>query len=120
MKKLTTKEEELMQYLWEIKKGFIKDLLVEYPDPKPHYNTVSSLVRLLETKGFIGHKEYGTTYMYFPLISKEEYRKYFMKHVIKDYFDSSYRNLVAFFIDEKNLSAGEINEIIKNIKDKKE
>ena len=96
MKKLTRKEEELMKILWKLKKAFVKDLIAEYPDPKPHYNTISSLVRLLQDKGMIGFRPYGNTYEYFPLLSREEYRKTFMSQVVKDYFDNSYQNAVAF------------------------
>jgi predicted transcriptional regulator len=90
-----------------------------YPDPKPHYNTISSLVRLLQDKGVIGFKQYGNTYQYFPLISKEEYRRSFMNQVVSDYFDNSYKSAVAFFVKEKNLSDEEIDELVKLIKNKK-
>ena len=116
MKRLTRKEEELMKILWDIEKGFVKDILEKYPKPKPHYNTVSSLVRTLQEKKLIGYKQYGNTYEYFPLIMKEEYRKTFMQSVIRDYFDNSYKNAVSFFIQDKNLRPEELEEIIKLIK----
>ncbi len=119
MKKLTRKEEELMKILWKLKKAFVKDIIEEYPTPKPHYNTISSLVRLLQEKGIIGYNQYGNTYQYFPLISKDEYRKSFMKQIIHDYFDNSYKSAVAFFVKEKGLSEDELDELIKMIKDKK-
>ena len=115
MKLLTRKEEELMNILWKIKKGFVKDIVAEYPDPKPHYNTISSLVRLLQDKGLIGFKSYGTTYEYYPLLPKEKYRESFMNHVIKNYFDNSYKNAAAFFVSEK-LDSEEQEELIKLIK----
>jgi len=77
MKKLTRKEEEVMKILWDLEKAFVKDIIAQYPDPKPHYNTISSLVRLLQEKGIVGYKQYGNTYEYFPLISKEDYRRPF-------------------------------------------
>ncbi|MBN1924851.1 MAG: BlaI/MecI/CopY family transcriptional regulator [Prolixibacteraceae bacterium] len=117
MKKLTRKEEEVMKILWKLKKAFVKDIIEEYDDPKPHYNTISSLVRLLQEKGIIGYTQYGNTYQYFPLISKEEYRKTFMKRVINDYFDNSYKSAVAFFVKEKSLSPEELEELIKMIKE---
>ena len=117
MKKLTRKEEELMKILWSLEKAFVKDIVAEYPDPKPHYNTVSSLVRLLQGKGFIGYTAYGTTYHYYPLITKEDYRKPFMKQVISDYFDNSYKNAVAFFVKEQGLSPEELEELISLIKE---
>ena len=119
MKKLTRKEEELMKILWKLKKAFVKDIVEEYPDPKPHYNTVSSLVRLLQDKGVIGYKQYGNTYQYFPLMSKEEYRHSFMKQVVSDYFDNSVKSAVAFFVKEKDLSDEEIEELIKLIREGK-
>ncbi len=120
MNKLTRKEEELMQILWDIKKGFVKDILDKYPNPKPHYNTVSSTVRLLQDKGFIGHQEYGNTHEYYPKVTREEYRKSFMKNVIRDYFDNSYKNVVAYFVEEKKIKPEELDEIIRLIKDKKQ
>ena len=119
MKKLTRKEEEVMKILWKLEKAFVKEIIEEYEDPKPHYNTVSSLVRLLQEKGIVGYNQYGNTYQYFPLISKEEYRKSFMKQVVSDYFDNSYKSAVAFFVREKGLSSEELEELVKMIKDQK-
>ncbi len=116
MKRLTGKEEELMKILWDLGKAFVKDILARYPKPKPHYNTVSSLIRTLQEKKVIGYKQYGNTYEYFPLISKEDYRKVFMQRIIKDYFDDSYKNAVSFFIQGNNLKPEELEEIIKLIK----
>lgn len=120
MNKLTRKEEEVMKILWKIKKGFVKEIVEEYTDPKPHYNTISSLVRLLEDKGFIDHKAFGNTHQYFPAISKQEYRKSFIKDVVKDYFDNSYKQTVSLFIEEKNLSKEDLDELINLINTKKE
>jgi BlaI family transcriptional regulator, penicillinase repressor len=117
MKKFTRKEEEVMKILWKLEKAFVKDIIEEYDDPKPHYNTISSLVRLLQDKGIIGFKQYGNTYEYFPLVTKEEYRKTFMKQVVNDYFDNSYKSAVAFFVKEKGLSSTELEELIKLIKE---
>jgi len=117
MKKLTRKEEEVMKILWKLEKAFVKDVVEEYDDPKPHYNTISSLVRLLQDKGIVGFTQYGNTYEYFPLITKEEYRKTFMKQVVSDYFDNSYKSAVAFFVKGKGLSAEELEELVKLIKE---
>jgi len=117
MKRLTRKEEELMKILWKLKKAFVKDIIEQYNEPKPHYNTVSSLVRLLQDKGVVGYKQYGNTYRYFPLISKEAYRRSFMKQVVSDYFDNSYKSAVAFFVKEKGLSQKELEELVRMIKD---
>lgn len=116
MHKLTRKEEELMKIIWKLKKGFVKEIVDQYPDPKPHYNTVSSLVRLLQEKGIVGYTQYGNTYEYYPLVSREEYRKSFMKGVISDYFDNSYKNAVAFFVKEKGLKPEDLEEIFRMIK----
>jgi len=116
--KLTKKEEELMKILWKLKKAFVKEIVDQYPDPKPHYNTISSLVRLLQDKGVVGFTQYGNTYEYYPLISREEYRGSFMKQVISDYFDNSYKNAVAFFVREKGLKPEELEDILRMIKEK--
>ena len=116
MKRLTKKEEELMKVLWKLKKAFVKDIVAEYPDPKPHYNTISSFVRLLQDKGLIGFKSYGATYEYYPLLSKEEYRESIINQVVKDYFDNSYKNVVAFFVSENEPTPQEQEELIRLIK----
>lgn len=108
-----------MKILWKLEKAFVKDIIDQYDDPKPHYNTVSSLVRLLQDKGVVGFTQYGNTYQYFPLMTKEEYRRTFMKQVVSDYFDNSYKSAVAFFVKEKGLSPEELEELIKMIKDQK-
>ncbi len=108
-----------MKILWKLEKAFVKDIIKLYQDPKPHYNTTSSLVRLLQDKGVVGFKQYGNTYQYYPLITKEEYRRSFMNQVVTDYFDNSYKSAVAFFVKEKNLSPEEIDELVKIIKDQK-
>ncbi|NHE55767.1 BlaI/MecI/CopY family transcriptional regulator [Cyclobacterium plantarum] len=118
MDKLTKKEEEVMKILWKLKKAFVKDIVAEFPDPKPPYNTVSSLVRILQEKGIVGFKQYGNTYEYFPLLSKEAYRKRYMKEIISDYFDNSFSKAVASFMEEEKLDKEEIEAIIKLIKSK--
>lgn len=101
MKKLTRKEEEAMKILWKAKKGFIRDLIALHPEPKPLYTTFSSIIRGLEEKGYVSHKAYGKNHEYYPIIKREEYRKIFMKEVVTDYFGSSYKNVVSFFVNEK-------------------
>jgi len=120
MKKLTRKEEELMKILWKIREGFVKDIAAHYPDPIPHYNTISSLVRLLEEKGYVDHKTYGNTHQYFPVVSKQEYRTSFIKDVVKDYFDNSYKQTVSLFIEEKELSDKDLDELVALINSKKQ
>ncbi|MDA3878895.1 MAG: BlaI/MecI/CopY family transcriptional regulator [Prolixibacteraceae bacterium] len=118
MRKLTSKEEEVMKILWKLKKAFVKDIQAEYPDPKPHYNTVSSLVRILQDKRIVGFTQYGNTYEYYPLLTKKEYRNVYMKEIISDYFDNSFPKAIASFVEDENLSPEEIEEIIKLIKSK--
>jgi predicted transcriptional regulator len=118
MVRLTKKEEEVMKILWKLGKAFVKDIVAEYPDPKPHNNTISSLVRILQDKGIVGFKQYGNTYEYFPLLLKEEYRKVYMKEIISDYFDNSFSRAVASFIEDEKLDQKEIEEIIQLIKSK--
>ncbi|HBX52486.1 MAG: hypothetical protein A2275_14515 [Bacteroidetes bacterium RIFOXYA12_FULL_35_11] len=111
MKELTRAEEEIMQILWKIEKGFVKDIVDKIPEPKPAYNTVSTIVRILEKKGFVDHKAYGKTHEYFPLVAKEKYTKDFMKGVVKNYFSNSFRQMVSFFTTEKKLSLKELEEV---------
>ncbi len=110
-RELTKAEEEVMQKLWMLETAFINDLLTHFNEPKPAYNTVSTIIRILEKKGFVGHKSYGKTYSYFPLVSKDEYTNSLMNNVITGYFENSYKKLVSFFAQKENLSLQEIEEI---------
>lgn len=111
MKELTKAEEQIMQILWKIEKGFVNDILDGFPLPKPAYNTVSTIVRILEKKEFVAHKAYGKTHEYFPLISKEEYTKTYLNGFLSNYFSNSYQQLVSFFSNDNNLSVKELEEI---------
>jgi BlaI family transcriptional regulator, penicillinase repressor len=111
MKKLTQAEEQIIQILWEIEKGFVNDIVSRLPEPKPAYNTVSTIVRILEQKGFISHKAYGRTHEYFPLVSKEEYSREFLDNFTQNYFSNSYKALASFFANSENLSIRELEEI---------
>ena len=115
MKELTRAEEQIMQILWKLEKGFVKDILAILPEPKPAYNTVSTIIRILEKKGFISHIAYGKTYEYFPLVSKDEYTKNFIISFVKDYFSDSFKDMVSFFAKEKNMSMKELEDIMKMI-----
>jgi predicted transcriptional regulator len=117
MKRLTDSEERIMQILWKIKKGFVNDVIAEYTGPKPAYTTVSSIIRILEKKGFVAHKAYGPTHQYYPLIDKDEYTQRYLSTIVKDYFDNSYSKLVSFFAQNKKLRRQEIEEILKIIGD---
>lgn len=113
MKKLTNAEEELMQILWKLKKGFVKDVIECIEAPKPPYNTVSTVIRVLERKQFISHRQFGNTYEYFPIVSKEEYAKVHFSDFMTNYFNNSFPRMAAFFARENNLSMKDLEEIMR-------
>jgi BlaI family penicillinase repressor len=115
MKQLTKAEEQIMHILWELKRGFVKDVIEHLPDPKSAYNTVSTIVRILEKKGFVAHRAYGNSHEYFPTIKKEEYTKAYLKSFVSNYFSDSYSEMVSFFAKDKNMSLEELEEIKKMI-----
>lgn len=119
MKDLTKAEEQVMQVLWQLEKGFVKDIIAELPEPKPAYTTISTIIRILEDKGFVSHKAYGKTHEYFPLVQKSEYRSFAFKNVFKNYFNGSSESLMSFFVKENNLDVNDMNEILKTINKKK-
>lgn len=119
MKTLTRAEEEIMHVLWQLKKGFVKDIRKELPAPKPAYNTVSTIVRILERKGFVGYKAFGKSHEYYPLISKEKYTRFFLNSMIKGYFGGSFKNLVSFFAREEKLNSNELEKLIREAGEKK-
>ncbi len=119
MQKLTNKEEEIMKILWKLEKAFVKEILSKMDNDKPHYNTLSTIVRNLEDKKFVTHEAFGNTHRYFPIVSKEAYRKKFINSTISDYYDNSYKSLVSFFASEKKISVEELKEIIDLIEKKK-
>lgn len=119
MRELTKAEDQVMQILWTIEKGVVKDIIEEMPDPKPAYNTVSTIVRILETKGFVDHKAYGKTHEYFPVISKEHYTKFYLNNLIKGYFNGSFQNLVSFFTQEEKLNVKDIDQLVKKLEELK-
>ncbi len=107
-----------MQALWKLEKGFVKDILAQLPE-KQHYNTISTIVRNLEDKGYVDYNAYGKTHQYFPLVSKEEYTKRFMNLAMKRYFNNNYKSMVSFFAKEEKISAEELREILEIIENKK-
>lgn len=113
---LTRAEEEIMQILWEIKKGFVRNIVEKFPDPKPAYNTVSTIVRILETKGFVDHKAYGKTHEYFPLVTKDEYRRQYLSAMLNNYFGGSFRQLASFFIKHEKMDIREMEEVLRLMK----
>ena len=119
MIKLAKREEQIMQAFWELEKAFIKEIIPQLPDPKPHYNSVATMVKILEEKGFLDHESVGNVYRYFPIITKEDYQKHAMKDIVSQYFDNSYPRMLAFFAKQQNLSETELNEILQLIKSNK-
>lgn len=106
-----------MRILWQLERGFVKDILEQFPEPKPAYNTVSTIVRILERKGFVDHKAYGKTHEYYPIISQDEYKEQFLSSFVRNYFEDSYQELVSFFTKDRNMSAPELEEILKLIEE---
>lgn len=120
MIKLTNREEEIIQILWEKKEAYVKDIIDSLNEtPKPHYNTISTLVRLMADKGWVGYRVMGGSHKYFPILQKEEYRKSFMSKMISDYFDNSYKDLVSFFAKQEKLTADDLREILEIIEKEK-
>ena len=117
---LTKAEERIMQILWDIEKGFINDILEKFPEPKPPYNSVSTIVRVLVKKEIVSFKKYGNTYEYFPMISREDYRKGQMGRLVKDYFSNSFKQVVNFFSEKPDLDVNEIEEVMKMLEEIKQ
>lgn len=115
MENLTTREEEIMQILWDLKKALVRDIMDMLEKPIPPYTTISSIVRILERKGFVGHKPYGKTHEYYPLITKAEYRKRKFKRFITEYFDNSIESVVSFLVKEEKIKPEEIEELTRMI-----
>lgn len=115
MKNLTPKEEEVMRYFWKNNALFVRELVDMYPEPKPHFNTLSTYVRMLEEKGFLSHESFGSTYRYYPIINEEDYRKGNLRNVVKKYFDNSYLSVVSSLIKDKNLSVEEVRKLLDEV-----
>lgn len=111
MKELTKAEDQVMQVLWNLEKGFVNDILEKFPEPKPAYNTISTIVRILEKKGFIDHKAYGKTHEYFPVVSKREYTRNYFKGFMNNYFSNSYQALASFLTSDRNISVQELEQM---------
>lgn len=117
MKELTKAEEQVMQILWDIERGFVKDVLAKMEEPKPAYNTVSTIIRILEKKGFVGYKAYGKTHEYFPLIDKKTYSNFYLKNFIGGYFGGSFQRLVSFFAKENEMDMKDFEKLMVHVKD---
>lgn len=119
MEKLTSQEEEAMIALWKTGRGIIKAILENVSDPQTPYTTFASTIKNLQKKGYVGYKQMGNVYEYFPVVKEYEYKKNFMKGVVQNYFENSYKDMVSFFAEEKKISAEELKEILKMIENKK-
>lgn len=119
IKELTKAEEQVMQLLWQLKEAIVKEIIERMPEPRPAYNTVSTVVRVLESKGFIDHKAYGNSHVYFPLISEAQYKKFTFDKMMSSYFSNSYESLVSFIANEKKLDIQQLDELTKLIEDLK-
>jgi predicted transcriptional regulator len=119
MKDLTRAEEQVMMILWDLKKAFVKDIIVQMPEPKPAYNTVSTIIRILEKKGVVGYEAFGKTHRYHPTMSREEYSKYRVDHVLDGYFQGSFSNLVSFFVKDRDLTVREMDELMHLVEQRK-
>lgn len=115
MKELTKAEEQIMQELWTLEKAFVKDIVDRLPEPKPAYNTVSTIIRILEKKGFVDHYAYGKTHQYFPVISKTDYTKSYFRNFLSGYFSNSFQEMVSFFAKEDKMTLSDLEDIVKEV-----
>jgi len=111
MKELTKAEEQIMQILWNLEKAFVKEIIAKFPDPKPAYNTVSTIIRILEKKEFVSHEAFGKSFRYYPLVEKKEYTKSYFQNFLNNYFSSSFKQMVSFFAKEENMDIKDIEEL---------
>lgn len=115
LKELTKAEDQVMQILWKLEKAFVKDVLAEFPEPKPAYNTVSTIVRILEKKGFVDYKAYGKTHEYYPIITKSDYSKFYLNNFVGSYFGGSFQKLVSFFAKQNDLDVKDIEKLMQHV-----
>jgi len=116
-KKLTKAEEQVMQIMWDLGEGLVKDIRDRFSDPKPARNTVSTVVRILEKKGFIGHRSYGNVYLYYPVVTRDEYSKHQLFGLLESYFDNSFPAMASFFAREKDLTLKEFEELLEETRE---
>lgn len=118
MKEITKAQEEILRALWDIEEGVVSDIIEKLPDPKPAYNTVSTVIKVLEKKGYVSHKSYGKTYVYFPVIPRKDYAQHVLKATLHGFFNNSVKQAVSFFVDQKNVSLNELEELKQIIEHK--
>jgi BlaI family transcriptional regulator, penicillinase repressor len=117
MKELTRAEEQVMQELWKLEKAFVKELIEQMPEPKPAYNTVSTIVRILEEKSFVAHEALGKSHRYYPTVTKEEYSRFTAGNLLGKYFDGSVKELLSFFVKDKQVDLKQLDQMLSQIKD---
>ncbi|WP_047550156.1 BlaI/MecI/CopY family transcriptional regulator [Psychroserpens sp. Hel_I_66] len=115
MKQLTKAEEEIMQVLWQLEKANVKDVINQLPEPKPAYNTVSTIIRILENKGFVDYKKQGKGHIYFPLLKKQEYSNQSINNLVDNYFQGSFKSMVSFFVKKNDVDLKDMEAILKEI-----
>lgn len=119
MKQLTKAEEDIMQILWQLKKANVKNIIEEFPEPKPAYNTVSTIVRILESKGFVDYEKEGKGHIYFPLLQQQDYSNQSINNLVDNYFQGSFKSMVSFFIKKNDISLKELESVLKDINKEK-
>lgn len=115
MNDLTKAEEEIMQVLWRLEKAFVKDIITELPEPKPAYNTVSTIIRILEKKKFVAHESFGKSHQYYPLITQDSYSNHSLSKLAKSYFNGSFKSMVSFFVEKEKLDLNDLDELLNEI-----
>lgn len=119
MKTLTKAEEEIMQVLWQLKKGTVNDIIEQLTEPKPAYNTVSTVVRILENKGFVDHEPHGRGFSYFPLVDKEAYSHKSLKRFAESYFQGSFKSMLSFFVQKEDIDLKDVEDLLQKLKNEK-
>ncbi len=115
MRQLTRAEEDVMQYLWSLNEASVKDIIALFPEPKPAYNTVSTIIRILETKEFVNHKQKGKGYIYFPIVTKDKYSKQSAQKLVEGYFQGSFKSMVSYFTKSNDISVSDLEAILKEL-----
>ena len=119
-KQLTKAEEEIMQGLWQLEEATVKEIIVLLPEPKPAYNTVSTIIRILETKEFVSHRQEGKGYVYFPKVKKSEYTNTSLNKLVENYFQGSFKNMVSFFVKKNDVDVKDVELLLKELKNQKD
>lgn len=120
MKQLTKAEEDIMQILWQLEKANVKAIIQELPEPKPAYNTVSTIVRILESKGFVDYEKQGKGHVYFPVVKKQDYSNQSINKLVDNYFQGSFKSMVSFFMKKNDISLNDLESVLKDIENEKE